>query len=153
MSAGDVLLTQARSQLSRQESAVDTMRTRTTAVFSASGVVAALFGPKILTATNPTQWGYLAVAFLFVGAIATGYVLAPRNMTFTEKLDDWWDWLKRAEDADDRDEALSIGLAENLDALWKLNRDTTEDLGWGYLVLCIVFGLQVAAWAIAALVV
>jgi hypothetical protein len=149
--AGDVLLEQARSQLARQEAAVDTVRTRATAVFSASGVVAALFATRVLNVAHPSNWAYVAVALLVCGAIATGYVLAPRNMAYTEKLDDWFSWLEESRNASDRDDALAIGLANNLAYLWNQNRDTIEWLAWGYLSLCVLFALQVAVWAIAAI--
>lgn len=153
MDAGEILLSQARTQLGRQEIAVDTLRTRATAVFSASGVVAALFGPKVLAMGHGSAWPYVALAPLLAGAVATVIVLVPRHMTFTEQLDDWWGWLDQAEQAPDRDEALAIGLAENLDALWKLNQGPIERVANAYLVLCVAFGVQVAAWVTAALLV
>jgi hypothetical protein len=58
----------------------------------------------------------------------------------------------RRKRAPDKDEALELGLADNLDQLWGMNRGTIEHLAWGHLVPCVVFGLKVAAWAIAALV-
>ena len=123
MSASDVLLDQARSQLSRQEAALDTLRTQATAVFSASVVVAALSGPKVLTAAHRSVWGYVAVVLVVLGAAATVFVLAPRDMAFTEPLDRWWAWLVDNEEAVDRDEVLAVGLAKNLNLLWKMNRD------------------------------
>jgi hypothetical protein len=150
--ASEVLLAQARSQLARQEAAVDTLRTRATAVFSASGVVAALFASHLLSLANPSKWVYVAFAMLFVGVLVTIYVLVPRHMVFTEQLDDWWPWLDAAKGANDVDDAAAQGLAENLSTLWKLNQDPLRKIGKGFMILCIVFGLQVAAWVLAGIV-
>ena len=150
MSAPDVLLDQARSQLGRQEAALDTLRTQATAVFSASMVVAALFGPKVLAAAHRSTWGYAAVVLVALGAAATVFVLAPRNMVFTELLDNWWPWLEENEEAIDRDEALTVGLAKNLNQHWTKNRDCIDGLATGYSVSCALLALQVVAWVLAA---
>lgn len=150
--ASELLLAQARSQLTRQEAAVDALRTRATAVFSASGVVAALFASHLLSLANPSKWVYVAFATLFVEVLATIYVLVPRHMAFTEQLDDWWVWLDEAKGTADVDDAAAQGLAENLSTLWKLNQEPLCKIGRGFMILCIMFGLQVAAWVLAGIV-
>lgn len=144
----EVLLEQARQQLARQEQAVDTMRNRATAVLTACGLVAAFFGSHAFSSQHRSGAVWVALILFALAGLCTGFVLAPRKMAFTERLDQWIDWVESAAAADDLATVGMRGLANNLDELWNINQDPVERLSRWYLALCALFVLQAVAWAV-----
>lgn len=149
--AAALLWEQARQQLAQQNSDLDLLRTRATAILSVAALVAGLFGTRI-----PAHPGIRSVSFVIVAlslfavsALLAVAVAAPRrNWEFTFNLDPL---LQRVDDH----EAAPVDVTRNL-AAWseiarRKNSQKLEQLYMLFRLVCVLVGLQVISWAIAVL--
>jgi hypothetical protein len=147
----DILLDQARSQLARQEAALNTIRNQAIAVYSASGVVAALFVPHLSTQTRPAV--IVAAALFVLGTYALIQTVRTREgFAFGLRLPGWLKWWHDHKDDDFPELAAARGIADQLDQLRDGNRAKLRTVADWHNRLCIAFGLQVIAWIAASLI-
>lgn len=151
MTVPEILLDQARQQLARQEAALNSIRNQAIAVYSASGVVAALFVPHLSTETRPAV---IVAAVLFVlGTYALIQTIRTReNFAFGLRLPGWLQWWEDHKDAESSELAAARGIAAQLDQLREDNRPNLRTAADWHNYLCVAFGLQVAAWIAASLI-
>jgi len=150
--AAGLLWDQAQRQLSQQISDLATLRTRAVALLSVAALVAGLFGSRLphghASAIRVTAVT-VALALFAIGVVLALLVAAPRSQwIFDFKLD------KLAELVNDgsavpRD--ITSNLAEWADDALRWNAGKLEKLYVLFGCLCAVVGLEVVAWAVAAL--
>jgi hypothetical protein len=158
MAEFDVLLEQARLQVSQQEASLDTLRTRSTAILSIGGVVAALFAPHYLHKGD--IWGYLAIVAFAVTVITGTIIFWPREWAVGVPLGDYQDWIdERREwrkqydpDGADLTEPLTEEIAGTLVLAYVNNRVRYGHLAVVYALQCSLLGIEVVLWVLAVLI-
>ena len=147
-----LLWSEAQRQITRQESDLDSLRTRAVALLSVASIVAALFGTRIATDHHSGRVVIASVAalvFFGVGVLLSLMILAPKkDWAFTENLQQYFDLLNARTLTP---ASVSSSLAENFEASRKENKGKIEALYGKFLWVCVLVGLQVVAWAVAAL--
>jgi hypothetical protein len=147
-----LLWTESQRQITRQEADLDGLRNRAVAMLSVASIVAALFGTRIATESHSaraTIASVLALVFFGIGVMLSLVILAPKkSWAFTENLQKYFDLFKAGTL---NPASVSSSLAENFEASRKENKVRIEDLYCKFLWVCVLVGLQVVAWAIAAI--
>ena len=147
-----LLWAEAQRQIIRQEADLNNLRNRAVAMLSVASIVAALFGTRIATehrSLRVTAASIAALVFFGVGVLLSLLILAPKkDWAFTENLSDYFDLLKAQKLTPT---SVSANLAEHFETSRKENKAKIEDLYGKFLIVCALVGLQVVAWAVAAL--
>ena len=148
--ASGVLWESAKSALEQQNAAVDTLRTRAVAMLSVAALVGGLFGsrlPHTYSAVNVT--GLVAALALFACSIVLAVVIGwPRTWSFGAYL---YPLITGVSDGAVTLAQVNLSLATRAEENWAQNEVTLERLYGMFGALCLVVGLQVAAWAFAVL--
>ncbi|HSS10021.1 MAG TPA: hypothetical protein VLL25_09060 [Acidimicrobiales bacterium] len=145
----DTLLDEARRSLARQENTLDVLRTKSVGVLATGGIVAGLAAPKVVSHTAATVPAYVALAAFVASALVGIYVLKPHGFEFSENLASYAGWIRQHDAEPGADRAFILGLAENLEAN---RRDNRDKLGWLTRLFawqCGLLAAQVICWAIA----
>jgi hypothetical protein len=150
LSAESVVLEQTRQQLARQEAALNSIRNQALAVFSASGVAAALFAPHLLTKAVPA--GIVAGVLFVAGTYSLIQTIKTRDFDFGVKLPGWFEWLDNSHPSTESEAMAASKIAKGLDGLREANKGAMKTVADWHNRLCWFFGLQVAAWIVAALI-
>ena len=147
-----LLWAEAQRQITRQEADLNNLRNRAVAMLSVASIVAALFGTRIATehhSVRVTATSIAALIFFGVGVLLSLLILAPKkDWAFTENLKGYFDLLKQQELTPT---SVSTNLAQHFETSRKENKVKIEDLYGKFLIVCVLVGLQVIAWAVAAL--
>jgi hypothetical protein len=148
--AAAVLWAQAKDDLARQASDLDSLRTRAVALLSVAALVGGLFGSRLPHGHQPA----LRVAAL-VGALvlfSVGVFLAVliamprRDWEFDFELGDLACQVSAGTAGLGE---VNISLAVQAAASWDMNARRLRGLYWLFSGLCVATGLQVIAWALA----
>jgi hypothetical protein len=150
--AAGLLWEQAKAQLAAQKADADSLRTRAVALLSVASLVAGLFGSRLPHdhAAPRTVIASIAALALFGASIVLVLLIAApkQNWYFTFRLDELFKEV-------DEGKASPGNVTRNL-AVWAedFRRKNLDKLDTMYLLFggtCVLVGLQVVAWAIAAL--
>jgi len=144
----DLLVEHLRGKLDGQLSALESARTRAAVGLSVSGVVAGLFGPKLLT--SPNNFGRAAVASLFVTGLVAIYGLVPHNLTLYAKGGEWLKWAKD-NNAEDRQPALALTMAEDMAGWYGKNSKMLTRVQWALGVTFLGVAVQLVLWTFAVM--
>jgi hypothetical protein len=155
ISPSEALLSQAQSQLARQEAKLNSFRTTAGTVLATGGVVAGLVATRLTS--RMSVWGYLfaSVAVItFVGGVAASLmVLAPwKEYHFSEDLTSYQLWIEQEFENPNADVSFALGLAKNLNSNRASNEANLEEAANALAMSCILLAAQVASWVIAVLV-
>ena len=150
--ATGLLMEQAQRQLSQQSADLDTLRTRAIAMLSVAALAAALFGSRLPHGLSTTAKVAVIFALIFfaVSVWLAVYIVAPKKQgwRFTSPLGALIKEVKAGE-------ALPMDIALSLAAYTedgrKQNQEKIENLYALFRIVCVLVGLQVAAWVIAGL--
>jgi uncharacterized membrane protein len=152
-SAADSLLEEARRMLVTQEVRMDDVRSRAITLLGSAGVVAGLFGLHLTTASAKHLGGYrtalLALALVaFVGVTVLAVLIhwAVKNWDEGERLDNW---AKRIEHEKPEAQHFALNLAVALIEARANNAAAVSRRGVWFRWLCVLFAVEVSAWAIA----
>jgi hypothetical protein len=148
-----LLWAEAQRQISRQEADLDALRNRAVALLSVSSIVAALFGSHIATthlSTRGTVGTILALVAFGLGALVALVILTPKRdaWEFTENLRQYFEKLS---DGSLTPVTVTTNLAEHFEGYRKNNQAKIERLYQFLIAACVLVGLQVIAWGVAAL--
>lgn len=150
--AAQLLWSEAQRQISRQESDIDTLRTRAVAVLSVAALVAGLFGSHISTAPHRHTWVGWAVAaalVLFAASVVCAVVvMMPRGWTFGESLTEY---VARVRAGNLVPIDVTTNMAEHVQEWHDSNQVTLNGLYTWFGVTCVLVGLQVLAWGVAVI--
>lgn len=142
---------QSKAEAAQQNSDIDAVRNRAVALLSVGTLVGGLFGSRLphahLSALN--TGGLVAALILFAGSVGLAAAIAwPRSWKAGA------DRLPLAEQVANGTATLAqvnYALAYRADQNWTANNDTMVDMYRLFAILCVLTGLQVAAWAIAVI--
>lgn len=147
-----LLWVEAQRQITRQEADLDSLRNRAIALLSVSSIVAALFGSHIATVHLSTRATIATIAALVafgLGALVSLAILTPkRGWEFTENLAQYF---AKITDGTLTPVTITTNLAEHFEGYRKNNQSKIEFLYRLLIAACVLVGLQVIAWGIAAL--
>jgi hypothetical protein len=150
-----ILWEESRRQISRQESDLDTLRTRAVALLSVSSLVAGLFGGRVVS-THPhptfvTVAIIAALTFFGVSVIAILFVLAPRKLgwEFAQNLRQYFPLLQA--DGPLYPITVTSNLARHVEASRRRNQVLLERLYSWFAIACVLTGLEVIAWGVSVL--
>ena len=148
-----VLWAEAQRQMTRQEADLDAVRNRAVALLSVSSVVAALFGSHIATghlSTRGTAGTIVALVAFGLGALVALVILTPKRdaWEFTENLRQYF---ARLDDGSLTPVTVTSNLAEHFEGYRKNNQAKIERLYRFLIAACVLVGIQVIAWGVAAL--
>jgi hypothetical protein len=151
--ATELLWDQAQRQLSQQSTDLDTVRTRAIAMLSVGALAAALFGsrlPHAHLAVGTTIAVAFALTFFAVSVVLAAQIVKPmkRAWRFTYPLRPLVGEV-RSGSALPMDVALS--LTHYAEESRMANEEKLENLHKQLGLVCLLTGLQVVAWAVAAL--
>lgn len=143
----EMLLDQARSQLERQETKLDAMRTVAGTVLSAAGVIVAFVAPDV---TKSHPWFALPALVAFAICVILGcYVLMPQPLSFNEFLDTYAEWVETEGDHEEADVSFALSLAKSLEASRMKNRGRVDLLARVVAAQVIALGVEAMAWSVA----
>ena len=146
-----LLWEQAQRQLSEQSSDLNTLRTRAVAMLSVASLVAGLFGSRLPHSHLPLykQVTVTIALVLFAGSVALALLVAAprRRWVFTFKLGAL-SGLVRDGVATPLD--VSYNLAGWADDALHRNAEKLARMYAAFAWLCVLIGVQVVAWGIAA---
>lgn len=138
------MLDEARRGLDRQETDLDGLRTRTTAVVSVAAVVFSLLGEHRIDRLDPWGWGAL-ISFIVSIALAV-YVLWPRRMAFGVKVAQWMERIDR-EKGDPQVAAWMVAKA--LGGMQVRNKEPIRNRVKAYAGICGLLAVQVTLWVLS----
>jgi hypothetical protein len=149
--ASAVLWEQSKAEIARQDSDVDSLRTRAVALLSVGTLVGGLFGSRLphghLSSLN--VGGLVAALVLFAVSVGLAIAIAwPR---------DWYYGADRGPlesgvaNGTVTLAQINLSLVDRAEQNWTQNYGTMRVLYRLFAVLCAVIGLQVVAWAIAVI--
>jgi hypothetical protein len=150
----EILLDQARRQVDQQVGSLDTLRTRSTAVVSVGGIVAALFATHFLPhAGNLTL---AAFASLFAVVALGVFILWPREWNIGVPLPVYQQWIEdyhqwRLDGEPDLAESLTEELAGTLVIAYSNNRDTYKWMARAYSAQVFMLVVEIGFWVVATL--
>jgi len=150
MEAGEMIWDEVKRSISRQESNLDSLRTRALTLLSASGVIAALFSPRTLDRRIDAI--SMAVLILALGAFAVSVMLAvavqwSRRYAFAFQMDAWFEGQEHRTDL--TADQLSYRLSKHLWQAHKCNKTTIETTTKELIGLCAVLAIEVVGWMIS----
>ena len=136
-----------------QEARLDDVRSRAITLLGSAGVVAGLFGLH-LTAASTKHLGAYRIALLvialtaFVGVTILAVLIhwAIKNWDEGERLDNW---AKRIMNVEPAAEHFALNLAIALIDARERNAPAVEQRGIWLRWLCVMFAVEVSAWAVA----
>jgi hypothetical protein len=150
--AAALLWEQAKAQLADQKADVDALRTRAVALLSVASLVAGLFGaqlPHNHTAARTVIASIAALALFGVTVVLVLLIAAPKqNWLFPFKLGEL---LKKVDEGEASPGDVTRNLAAWAEISRTKNRGKLNAMYALFGVTCLLVGLQVVAWAIAAL--
>lgn len=144
----EVVLDQARAQLTRQEAKLDQLRTIAGTVLSVAGVIAGFVAPSV---TTRHPWYAVPPIVSFAVCVTLGiFVLVPRrDLKFSENLESYTTWVDKYGEEPGSEVSFALGLAKNLERSRVDNAKIVEPLAkllkWQILAL----GIEVVLWAAA----
>ena len=144
-----VLLDEARRSITRQESTLDNLRSRSVAVFAASGVVAGFAAPKFVSHPASAVPAGIALGAFVVGAVVALAVTWSRWFVFSENLGGYADWVREHNDNPAASRVFTLGLAEHLEANRENNKPEMRHLTRLFHAQCSLLIVQVVLWALA----
>lgn len=148
----DVILDEARRLLVRQETDLDTLRTRATAMLGTSGIIAGLFASRLIgdhPSGGRTGLTVAALVLFAVSSLLSLDVQRPRSWTFSYDLSPRIDELKGGLIASHID--IAYNTARALNDYRKKNGPQLEDLHDRFRWCAVAVALQVLCWGGAAL--
>jgi hypothetical protein len=148
-SAPDLLVTHLRDKLDGQLSSLESARTRAAVALSVSGVVAGLFGPKLLS--NPGNLGLAAVAALIVTGVLSIYVLKPHDMTLWAQGGGWLKWAEDNKDDESSGTELALTMAKDMACWFGENKRMVTRVQWALSATFVGVGLQLILWSVAVI--
>jgi hypothetical protein len=151
--AAAILWEEARRQVSSQADEVDLLRNRAVALLSVASLVAGLFGGRIISSahqpTHTTIGLTVALVAFALSVIAIVIVLAPRtNWQFSENLESYFSDI---DDGDLRPIDVTARLGQHSVSARENNQKKLDMLYPWFMISCILIGIQVVAWGVAAL--
>lgn len=150
--AAGLLWEQAKAALTEQKADVDAVRTRAVALLSVASLVAGLFGSRLPhgNAAPRTVSASIAALVLFgISVVLALLIVAPkRKWEFTFELDRMIELVDRRVA---KPEYVTRNLAAWAEIAWERNQHKLDDMYVWFGRMCLLVGLQVVAWAIAAL--
>lgn len=136
-----------------QEARMDDVRSRAITLLGSAGVVAGLFGLHLNTAGTKHLGAYRVallvtalIAFVGVTVLAVLIHWAVRDWDEGERLDGW---AERIKDGEPSAEHLALNLAIAFIEARKNNTAAVDRRGAWLRWLCVLFAVEVSAWAIA----
>lgn len=148
----DVILDEARRLLVRQETDLDTLRTRATAMLGTSGIIAGLFASRLI-GDHPSGWrtGLTVAALVLFAAssLLSLNVQRPRTWLFSYDLAPRLDELKGGHIASHID--IAYNTAKWMDHARKENLRKLAALQRRFRWCTVAVALQVLCWGAAAL--
>lgn len=150
MEAGEMIWDEVKRSISRQESNLDSLRTRGLTLLSASGVIAALFSPRTLDRRIDAL--SMAGLVLALGAFAVSVLLTvivqwPRRYDFAFKLDAWFEGQEHRTDI--TADQLSYRLSKQLWQAHQSNKANIEQTTNVLIGLCAMLALEVVGWIVS----
>jgi hypothetical protein len=148
--AARMIVEEARSLLSEQQTALETLRTRAIALLSVGALVATFFGtrlPKELTSIDHALVSCALIAFA-IGVALAMVVVRPRNFEFSWSVAPQVKRMAAGESVREYD--LALDRAAGLEDQRLDNEKTVEKLSWYLVALCALTAVQVVAWGIVA---
>ena len=139
-----MIYSEAQLTIKRQQTVVDGVRTRASAIFAAATLATSFLGAQALT-RSPKLDG---LAWLAIGAFAAifasvGYVLWPRPFRFVLSAR-----VLIADHFGKTTDALAVYLAEVWEKNYDSNQVKVDRLFWAYRAACGFLALEVVAWLI-----
>jgi hypothetical protein len=150
--AAGLLWEQAKAQLAAQKADVDALRTRAVALLSVASLVAGLFGSRLPhdhTAPRTVIASITALALFGISVVLVLLIAAPKqNWLFTFEL---CKLLKEVDEGKASPGNVTRNLAVWGELYWSKNQGKLDAMYSLFGRTCALVGLQVVAWAIAAL--
>jgi hypothetical protein len=150
--AAELLWEQAKAQLAGQKAEVDALRTRAVALLSVASLVAGLFAsrlPHSHAATRTVVASIAALALFGVSVVLALLIAAPkRRWVFTFTLDEL---VGRVDQGIARPVDVTSNLTSWAEDARRLNARKLRIMYGFFGAVCLLIGLQVIAWAVAAL--
>lgn len=150
MDRAEIIWAEGKRSIERQEASLDNIRTRSLALLSASGVIAALFAPRTFgRELGALQVGGLIAAFgAFAVTVGLGVLIQwPRKMAFALNLA-WWFESKAPRTTVDADILLFRLSSKLWEAHEKNKTQVTRATTW-LIGLCLTLPVQIAGWAVS----
>jgi hypothetical protein len=114
-------------------------------------VVVGFVAPQV--ASKQPGLSIAALAAFVVSAVAGVFVLSPRRgFDFAENLRGYVAWIEDYGADPGADDSFTKGLVVNLEASRKRNKPKITNRAIALALQCLLFGVEVALWAIAAVV-
>jgi hypothetical protein len=150
--AARLLWDESLRQVVRQEADLDELRTRTVALLSVTAIVAGLFGSRL----SGNEHGYhlaaiiVALAGFGISTLLALVILISRRgvWRFAHKLDVY---LTKVRNGAFGELDVSMNLAEHFEEYRLHNQPRLDNLHRVLIAICIAVGVQVLAWAVAAI--
>lgn len=147
-----ILFSESCRHIDGQIAAVESLRTRSVALLSVAALVAGLFGPHLIAGRH-SWWVDLAVwvaLFAFgVTVLIALWILTPRQTwEFYQEINPYLDELSDGKEV--RASEMLYNLAADSEQSFSVNEGIIRKLNDEFRVACLLVGVQVIAWAIAA---
>jgi hypothetical protein len=146
-SAAELLVSDLRGKLNGQLSALESARTRAAVGLSVSGVVAGLFGPKLLS--SPNNLALAAIALLGLTALLSVYVLIPHDMTLWPEGDGWLGWADEHNANELAGPTLALTMAKDMAVWYKSNESMLERVQWALTLAFVGLTVQLVLWTLS----
>jgi hypothetical protein len=143
-----LIMEETRRLLARQESNLDTLRSRVATILAGASIVAAVFGGLAPKNRSDVQTVFLAAAFVLFAltVLVCVFILWPRGWNFSHSLAKWVN--EDEEGAPPDPWKITANLAANFEAFRDSNESKLERLYRWFAWACLFLGLQVLAWAV-----
>jgi hypothetical protein len=142
----ELMLDEARRNLTRQEATLDGLRVRSTAVLSISAVIFAILGERQVGELD--AWAILALISFVLSAGLAVFILYPREFEFGIKVQQWMGQIdRRTADAG----VAAWDTAASLAGMQVANKDNIAILTQCYAAGCGFLVAQVIFWVVGGL--
>jgi hypothetical protein len=140
---------ESRRLLVRQEADLDTVRGRAVQLLSAASLVAGLFGSRSFGGHYERPCiVLLAIVAFGLTVTAVMFIIWPRTFRFSHSLETWTDAMKAQspKSAEQFFSTMAAGMQKD-----RAQNQSTISVMYGVLmIVCILVGVQVVLWAVAA---
>ena len=150
--AAAMLWEEERRLLSRQEAALDTLRTQAVAILSVGALVAGLFGSHIVPGHHHglTEVGIVVALVLFaISVVLSLAILRPRTWTFDQTLAGKLKLIEQQKMLGV--DALNYSWTADFEPVRTANQIKLDRLVRCFAWACLLTGAQVLAWGVALL--
>jgi hypothetical protein len=163
-SPAELLLDELRRKLDGQLSTLESVRTRTTVILSASAAVVGFFINRGIGHDN--SWQQAALCLFVIGGVISGWIIAPHNLTLAPKGNDWiryakehqvWkesqvdlDGATRQSLGDKGTETLAVAMAESMNTWYSDNAAVQKLVNLTFKFLMVIVLAQFVCWILSS---